>query len=155
MARIDRYILSQFLTLFGFFALVLVSVYWINRAVSLFEQLISDGQTAMVVLEFTALTLPLVISVVLPIAAFAASAYGTNRLSSDPSWWQCRPRAFARAAGASGSGLRADRRDDVGGAGSRPCACRARAWPTARPSWPKTLPRNSCARAASSSPPTG
>lgn len=83
MPRIDRYILSQFLTLFGFFALVLVSVYWINRAVSLFEQLISDGQTALVVLEFTALTLPLVISVVLPIAAFAASAYGTNRLASE------------------------------------------------------------------------
>ncbi|RDW12138.1 LPS export ABC transporter permease LptF [Paracoccus thiocyanatus] len=83
MPRIDRYILSQLLTLFGFFALVLVSVYWINRAVSLFEQLISDGQTALVVLEFTALTLPLVISVVLPIAAFAASAYGTNRLSAE------------------------------------------------------------------------
>ncbi len=83
MPRIDRYILSQFLTLFGFFALVLVSVYWINRAVSLFEQLISDGQTALVVLEFTALTLPLVISVVLPIAAFAASAYGANRLSAE------------------------------------------------------------------------
>lgn len=83
MPRIDRYILSQFLTLFGFFALVLVSVYWINRAVSLFEQLISDGQTALVVLEFTALTLPLVISVVLPIAAFAATAYGTNRLSAE------------------------------------------------------------------------
>lgn len=83
MPRIDRYILSQFLTLFGFFGLVLVSVYWINRAVSLFEQLISDGQTALVVLEFTILTLPLVISVVLPIAAFAASAYGTNRLASE------------------------------------------------------------------------
>lgn len=83
MPRIDRYILSQFLTLFGFFALVLVSVYWINRAVSLFEQLISDGQTALVVLEFTALTLPLVISIVLPIAAFAASAYGTNRLAAE------------------------------------------------------------------------
>ena len=81
MSRIDRYILSQFLTLFGFFALVLVSVYWINRAVSLFEQLISDGQTALVVLEFTALTLPLVISVVLPIAAFAASAYGITQFA--------------------------------------------------------------------------
>ncbi|WP_347266130.1 LPS export ABC transporter permease LptF [Paracoccus sp. (in: a-proteobacteria)] len=83
MPRIDRYILSQFMTLFGFFALVLVSVYWINRAVSLFEQLISDGQTALVVLEFTALTLPVVISVVLPIAAFVASAYGTNRLAGE------------------------------------------------------------------------
>ncbi|MFV0300786.1 MAG: LPS export ABC transporter permease LptF [Paracoccus sp. (in: a-proteobacteria)] len=83
MHRIDRYILSQMLTLFGFFALVLVSVYWINRAVSLFERLMSDGQTALVVLEFTALTLPVVISVVLPVAAFAATAYGTNRMSNE------------------------------------------------------------------------
>ena len=33
----------------------------------------NDGQTALVVLEFTMLTLPLVISVVLPVAAFAAA----------------------------------------------------------------------------------
>ncbi|WCR10158.1 LPS export ABC transporter permease LptF [Paracoccus stylophorae] len=83
MPRIDRYILGQMLTLFGFFALVLVSVYWINRAVSLFDDLLNDGQTALVVLEFTALTLPLVISIVLPVAAFAATAYGTNRLSNE------------------------------------------------------------------------
>nr|WP_111299886.1 LPS export ABC transporter permease LptF [Paracoccus saliphilus] len=83
MPRIDRYILGQLLTLFGFFALVLVAVYWINRAVSLFDDLLNDGQTALVVLEFTALTLPLVISVVLPVAGFAAAAYGTNRLSGE------------------------------------------------------------------------
>ncbi|WP_299359192.1 LPS export ABC transporter permease LptF [uncultured Paracoccus sp.] len=83
MTRIDKYILSQFLGLFGFFGLVLVSVYWINRAVRLFEQLIQDGQTALVVLEFTVLTLPLAISLVLPVAAFAAAAYGTNRMASE------------------------------------------------------------------------
>lgn len=83
MPRIDRYIFKLMLTLFGFFALVLISVYWVNRAVSLFERLISDGQTALVVLEFTILTLPMVISVVLPVAAFAASAYATNRLSGE------------------------------------------------------------------------
>ena len=83
MTRIDRYILRLLLTLFGFFALVLVSVYWINQAVRLFEQLLRDGQTALVVLEFTALTLPYVISIVLPVAAFAATAYGTNRLSGE------------------------------------------------------------------------
>jgi lipopolysaccharide export system permease protein len=83
MPRIDRYILTQLLTLFGFFALVLVSVYWINRAVGLFDDLLNDGQTALVVLEFTALTLPLVISVVLPVAAFAATAYGTNRMAGE------------------------------------------------------------------------
>lgn len=83
LTRIDRYILARLLSLFGFFALVLVSVYWINRAVGLFDQLLADGQTAKVVLEFTALTLPFVIRVVLPIAAFAAAVQVANRLSGD------------------------------------------------------------------------
>lgn len=83
MARFDRYLLSQLLTLFGFFALVLVLVYWINRAVSLFDQLIADGQSAWVFLELTALTLPGVMRIVLPIAALVASIYATNRLASD------------------------------------------------------------------------
>lgn len=83
MPRFDRYILSQLLALFGFFALVLVGVYWINRAVTLFDQLIGDGQSALVFLEFSALTLPGVIKMVLPFAAFAATVYGTNRLIAD------------------------------------------------------------------------
>ncbi len=83
MARFDRYLLSQLMVFFGFFALVLVMVYWVNRAVLLFDQLIADGQSATVFLEFTALTLPNVIRIVLPVAAFAASVYTTNRLSSE------------------------------------------------------------------------
>jgi len=83
VARFDRYLLSQLMVFFGFFALVLVLVYWINQAVLLFEMLIADGQSATVFLEFTALTLPNVIRVVLPIAAFVASVYATNRLSSE------------------------------------------------------------------------
>jgi len=83
VARFDRYMLSQLMVLFGFFALVLVSIYWINRAVKLFDRLIGDGQTAMVFAEFTALTLPSVIRVVLPIAGFAATLYVTNRLSTE------------------------------------------------------------------------
>lgn len=71
------------MALFGFFALVLVSVYWVNQAVRLFDRLIGDGQTAWVVLEFTALTLPNVIRLVLPVAAFAASVYALNRASQD------------------------------------------------------------------------
>lgn len=81
--KFDRYILAQLLTLFGFFALVLVLVYWVNRAVVLFDQLIANGQSAAVFLEFTALTLPNVIRVVLPIAAFAGTVYVINRLSSE------------------------------------------------------------------------
>lgn len=83
MTRFDRYVLSQMLVMFGFFALVLVSVYWVNRAVSLFDSLIADGQSAQVFLEFTALTLPNVMRLVLPVAAFVASVYATNRMVSE------------------------------------------------------------------------
>ena len=83
MPRIDRYLLSQFLQLFGFFALVLVGVYWMNKAVGLFDQLIGDGQSALIFLEFSLLTLPFVIKLVLPVAAFIATVYVTNRMMSE------------------------------------------------------------------------
>ncbi|MFK7880605.1 LPS export ABC transporter permease LptF [Roseobacter sp.] len=83
MRRLDRYVLSQLLVLFGFFSLVLVAVFWINRAVVLFDRLISDGQSALVFLEFTALGLPKLITTVLPISAFAATVYVTNRLNNE------------------------------------------------------------------------
>jgi lipopolysaccharide export system permease protein len=83
LPRFDRYLLTQLLAVFGFFALVLVAIYWVNRAVGLFDQLIGDGQSAVVFLEFSLLTLPNVIRVVLPIAAFAASVFVANRLMQD------------------------------------------------------------------------
>ena len=83
VGRSDRYVLSQLMMLFGFFSLVLVSVYWVNRAVRLFDQLIADGQSAWVFLEFTALSLPYVIWLVLPVSAFAATVYVTNRMTSE------------------------------------------------------------------------
>jgi lipopolysaccharide export system permease protein len=83
LPRFDRYLLSQLLQLFGFFSLVLVLIYWINRAVRLFDQLIANGQSALVFLEFSALTLPNVIRTVLPISAFVASVYVANRMSQE------------------------------------------------------------------------
>ncbi|MEQ8401550.1 MAG: LPS export ABC transporter permease LptF [Roseovarius sp.] len=83
MTRFDRYMLSQFMVLFGFFSLILVSIFWINKAVRMFDRLVGDGQPAWVFLEFTALTLPGVIGMVLPIAAFAGAVYVTNRLSTE------------------------------------------------------------------------
>ena len=83
LRKFDRYILSQLMVMFGFFALVLVSVYWVNNTVKVFDRLISDGHSAAVVLEFTLLSLPNVVRSVLPIAAFGAAVYVTNRLSSE------------------------------------------------------------------------
>lgn len=83
MGRFDRYMLGLLIRMFGFFALILVSIYWVNRAVILFDTLISDGQSATVFLEFTALSLPNIIRIVLPISVFAAALYVTNRLVAD------------------------------------------------------------------------
>lgn len=83
MSRFDRYITAQLLALFGFFSLVLVAVYWINRAVGLFDQLIGDGETVLVFIELSLLTLPNAIRAVLPIAAFVACLYAVNRLMQD------------------------------------------------------------------------
>lgn len=83
MTRFDRYFLRRQLMVFGFFALVLVLIYWINRAVSLFDQLIADGQSAGVFLELTILSLPAIVSTILPFSAFAATLYATNRLIAD------------------------------------------------------------------------
>ena len=80
LGRYDRYILSQLVVLFGFFSLVLISVYWINEAVDLFDSLIADGQNLRVFLEFTALTLPQIMMMVLPVAGFVATLYIFNRL---------------------------------------------------------------------------
>ena len=83
MSRFDRYMLSQLLAVFGFFSLILVAVYWVNRAVALFDQIIGSGQTALVFFELSALSLPNVIRIVLPLSAFAAAVFVTNRLSSE------------------------------------------------------------------------
>jgi lipopolysaccharide export system permease protein len=83
VGRFDKYLLSQLMIVFGFFSLVLVLVYWINRAVVLFDRLIANGESAGTFLEFTALSLPKVILLVLPMAAFAAAVYVANRLSGE------------------------------------------------------------------------
>jgi lipopolysaccharide export system permease protein len=79
----DRYLAGQLLIYFGFFSLVLVAVYWVNRAIGLFDRLIAGGSTVTTFLSFTALALPNVIYVVLPVSALVATLYGVNRLTSD------------------------------------------------------------------------
>jgi len=68
---------------FALFALILIGIYWLSRAVGLFDQLIGDGQSLGVFLQFMILFLPQVVAIVLPIVAFAAAVYVSNRLHSD------------------------------------------------------------------------
>lgn len=69
--------------LFGFFSLVLVSVYWVNQAARLFDSLIADGQNVGVFLEFSALSLPWIVQLILPVSSFVATLYIFNRLIGD------------------------------------------------------------------------
>ncbi|MEM8822360.1 MAG: LPS export ABC transporter permease LptF [Pseudomonadota bacterium] len=83
MGLFDRYLAGQLLIYFGFFSLVLVAVYWVNRAIGLFDRLIAGGSNVATFLEFTALALPNVIHSVLPVSALVATLYGVNRLITD------------------------------------------------------------------------
>ena len=95
MTRYDRYAIGQMTAAFGALALVLAAIYWVNRAVILFDRLIADGQGFAVFIEFTALSLPEVLRLIVPMAAFAAAVMVASRLRSDNEL------SVLRAAGAS------------------------------------------------------
>ncbi len=83
LGRFDKYMLQQLLMLFGFFSLLLALVFWVNGAVGMLDWLLGDGQSAATFLQLTFLSLPSILLNLLPVAAFAAVVYVTNRLSSE------------------------------------------------------------------------
>jgi lipopolysaccharide export system permease protein len=83
MSRIDRYIFWQLLGVFGFFAVVLVAIYWIDRAVGLLDNLLGDGHSVGIFVQMSLLTIPGVIELIAPMAAFGAAAFVANKLSSE------------------------------------------------------------------------
>lgn len=83
LARFDRYVLGQLMVVFGFFSFVIVMIYWVNRTITLFDQLVGDGQSTRVFLEFALLIVPFILFIILPVSAFAAAVNVANRLSSE------------------------------------------------------------------------
>ncbi|MGF1447697.1 MAG: LPS export ABC transporter permease LptF [Pikeienuella sp.] len=83
MTRLDTYILRQIAGPFVFFVLVFTGVIWLSQSLRVIDTVVNNGQSAHVFLEFTALLLPTVFSIVLPVSAFAAVLYAVNRLFTD------------------------------------------------------------------------
>ncbi|RED13299.1 LPS export ABC transporter permease LptF [Pontivivens insulae] len=83
MRLLDRYVLTQALGPFGFFALIFAGVIWLTQSLRIVEVVVSNAQAAGVFLELSALLLPGVLSIVLPIAAFAATIVAVNRLYTE------------------------------------------------------------------------
>ncbi|MBX2856296.1 MAG: LPS export ABC transporter permease LptF [Rhodobacteraceae bacterium] len=80
MTTLERYVLRQMLGPFGFFVLVLTGIVWLMLSLKVINIVVNNGQGAKVFLEFTALLLPMVLSIVLQLSALAASVYALHRL---------------------------------------------------------------------------
>jgi lipopolysaccharide export system permease protein len=83
LRRLDSYILAQILGPFLFFVLVFTGVIWLGLSLKVIDTVVNNGQSAAVLLELTLLLLPTVLSIVLPVAGFAATLYAINRLFGD------------------------------------------------------------------------
>ena len=83
MSRLDRYILRQLVAALGFFVLIFTGVVWLTQAVRLIDTVVASGQGARIFLEFSALVLPQVFVIVLPLAGIGAALYALNKLYTD------------------------------------------------------------------------
>ena len=83
MKKLDRYIFKQVVIGFFFFLSIFTLIFWINRAIRLFDQLIANGHSSAIFLELAILSLPSIASIVFPLACFASVVFVTNRLKND------------------------------------------------------------------------
>lgn len=83
MRLLDRYLLGQLFGPFVFFLVVFTGVIWLSQSLRVIDTVVQNGQSALVFLEFTALLLPTVMTIVLPVSALAATLYALNRMSGD------------------------------------------------------------------------
>lgn len=83
MSLVERYVFRisgvAFLTALG----VLTSMIWITQALHEFDLLTTKGQSFVIFLAVTSLTIPSLIMIIAPIALFVAVLYSLNKLSTD------------------------------------------------------------------------
>ena len=83
MKKLDRYIFKQVVISFAFFSSIFTLIFWINRAIRLFDQLIANGHSSAIFLELAILSLPSIASIVFPLACFASVVFVTTKLKND------------------------------------------------------------------------
>ncbi len=81
--QIDKYVLRQVIGPFVFFFVIFAGIIWLNQALRIVDIVVKSGQSGMVFAELSLYLLPKVSQTVVPIAAFAASVYLTNRLYAE------------------------------------------------------------------------
>ena len=83
MQLIERYILKIAFNAFAACLIALTGVIWITQALKELDLLTGKGQTIMVFLTVTGLSLPALVTVISPVALFIAVVYTLNKLNGD------------------------------------------------------------------------
>ncbi|MBF9196777.1 LPS export ABC transporter permease LptF [Microvirga terrestris] len=83
MTLLERYILKITFSAFAACLLALTGVIWITQALRELDLLTGKGQTFLIFLTVTGLSLPALISVIAPVAFFLATIYTLNKLNGD------------------------------------------------------------------------
>lgn len=81
--HLDRYVLRQLVGPFLFFMVIFGGILWLNQALRIVDVVINNGQSGAVFAELSLYLLPKVLETVVPVAAFAAAVFLTNRLYSE------------------------------------------------------------------------
>ena len=83
MKQLDRYVLRQLVGPFLFFMVIFGGILWLNQALRIVDVVINNGQSGLVFAELSFYLLPKVLETVVPVSAFAAAIFLTNRLYSE------------------------------------------------------------------------
>lgn len=83
MKSLDRYLFQQLFTGFALVAVALVCVLWLTQSLRFVEMIVNRGLGIGTFIYFTALLLPNFLTVILPIAMFAATTFVYSRLNMD------------------------------------------------------------------------
>lgn len=83
MTLIERYILKIAFNAFLTCLVALTGVIWITQALRELDLLTAKGQTLLVFLTVTGLSLPALVTVIAPVALFIATIHALNRLNGD------------------------------------------------------------------------
>jgi lipopolysaccharide export system permease protein len=83
MGIVEKYILRGAFLAFAASLTVLTAIVWVSQALREVDLMTGKGQTIMVFLSVTALTIPSLVSIIAPIALFAAILYTLNKFNGD------------------------------------------------------------------------
>jgi lipopolysaccharide export system permease protein len=75
--------MRQIIGPFAIFTLLLTLVVWLTQALGMLDLVINRGQSAGIFIQLTALIVPTLLVIILPVAFFAATLYALHKLNND------------------------------------------------------------------------